>query len=87
MKSLKLLKLNQISKAELAQREMSFLLGGDCQQCACGCSGSNTYDNGGANSQNGYTYSAGWGEGGNDICACYGNSQDCVTGAGRGYAL
>jgi natural product precursor len=87
MKTIKSLKLNQISKAELKNREMNFLMGGDCKQCACGCSVASTHTNGGANATYGYTYTEGWEGGGNDTCACYGNSSNCVDGAGKGHAL
>lgn len=39
MKTLKNIKLNQFSKAELENREMNALRGGDCSGCACVCVG------------------------------------------------
>jgi len=39
MKTLKKIKLNQLSKAELENREMNALRGGACSGCTCGCSG------------------------------------------------
>lgn len=38
MKTLKNIKLNQFSKAELENREMNALRGGSCSGCVCGCS-------------------------------------------------
>lgn len=40
MKKLGKLKLNQLSKAELENREMNALRGGDCSGCTCVCMGS-----------------------------------------------
>jgi hypothetical protein len=37
MKKLGKLKLNQFSKAELENREMNALRGGDCTGCVCSC--------------------------------------------------
>lgn len=37
MKTLKNIKLNQFSKAELENREMNALRGGSCSGCVCGC--------------------------------------------------
>lgn len=65
MKTLKKLKLNQVSKANLEQQEMGKLSGGclNCgveiwPNCGCGCAyahtgGSSTSDNGGANHSGG----------------------------------
>ena len=52
-----------------------------------GCAVASTKDNGDANAKYGYTYTAGWGETGNETCACCGDAPDCVIGAGKGYAL
>lgn len=54
MKTLKRLKLNQLGKAELAEREMKTVFGG---ACGCGCCGDGTWgssiiDNSGANAAN-----------------------------------
>ena len=55
---LKRLKINQICKDSLKQREMNQLFGGGC--CACGCAGSSsTGDNFQANYNSGYPDSAG----------------------------
>lgn len=53
MKQLTRIKLNQLNKAELSERELNRLLGGDgC--CICGCRGISTnYDNGNANTNGG----------------------------------
>lgn len=55
------IKLNQLNKAELSEREMNRLLGGNgC--CTCGCRGdSNHNDNGLANAQYGYVPADGGG--------------------------
>jgi natural product precursor len=58
MKKLKKLKLNALSEANLREREMNILKGGECT-CGCGClyqnsGGSSTQDNGGANKNYGY---------------------------------
>jgi natural product precursor len=39
MKNLGKLKLNQLSKAELENREMNVLRGGACDGCTCVCMG------------------------------------------------
>jgi natural product precursor len=77
MKKLGLLKLNQISRAEMDEREMNVLLGGDCTSCACGCYVADTYTNANANNSYGYTYSAGFTGGldGNDACGCSGSTN------------
>jgi natural product precursor len=57
MKQIGKLKLNQLSKAELNEREMNLIKGG---ACGCGClyansGGSSTSSNDSANYQSGYT--------------------------------
>jgi len=48
------IKLSQLNKAELSEREMNRLLGGDTC-CSCGCFGpSGILDNGRANAVHGY---------------------------------
>lgn len=48
------IKLNQLNKTELSDREMNRLLGGN-ECCVCGCRGiSSTLDNGQANEKYGY---------------------------------
>ncbi|MFV0269567.1 MAG: TIGR04149 family rSAM-modified RiPP [Draconibacterium sp.] len=39
MKTLKKIKLNQLSKVELKHRQMNDLRGGSCDGCTCVCSG------------------------------------------------
>ncbi|HWR94935.1 MAG TPA: TIGR04149 family rSAM-modified RiPP [Flavobacterium sp.] len=39
MKTLKKIKLNQLSKAELENREMNAIRGGECFSCVCVCVG------------------------------------------------
>ncbi len=47
MKTLKKLKLNQLSKADLEKREMNALKGGnDCGYCTCSCYGGMSAYNG-----------------------------------------
>jgi natural product precursor len=58
MKKLKCLKLNQLSNANLLEREMNGLRGGECT-CGCGClyansGGSSTSSNTSANISGGY---------------------------------
>ena len=51
---LKNLKLAQLSKAELSQRELNRLIGGE-KCCICNCSGSSSsFDTHGANTKGGY---------------------------------
>jgi natural product precursor len=70
MKKIKSLKLNQIEKISLEEREMNTLLGGEC--CGCGCHGpSSLEDNRNANWYAGYSQS----QGGNVYCACWGDSE------------
>lgn len=53
MKKLSKIKLNQLNKAELSEREMNRLLGGE-NCCICGCRGSSSNgQNGQANTQGG----------------------------------
>jgi natural product precursor len=61
MKTLKSLKLNQLSKAKLKNREMNSLLGAGTPGCCnCGCGGpSSTGENMRANSKLGYTITEG----------------------------
>jgi natural product precursor len=64
MKVLGKLKLNQISKTELAQRQMAQLFGGGGSCCLCACryanyEGSSTLDNGVANRNGGVSSPAG----------------------------
>ncbi len=61
---LKKLKLVQLSKAELSQRELNRLIGGD-KCCICSCSGpSSSADNHSANTKGGYeSYGGGIGGG------------------------
>jgi hypothetical protein len=66
---------------------MNALWGGECTYCACGCYVASTAANGSANSEYGYTYTAGWGTGGDDTCACFSTDDSCVAGAGKGYNL
>lgn len=56
MKKLKSLKLNQLSKAELNQREMKYLLGGGADSSYCYCDSGTANMN--ANADYGYTESA-----------------------------
>ncbi|NHB69820.1 rSAM-modified peptide [Bacteroidales bacterium M08MB] len=69
MLTMKKLKLNQLSKAELENREMSAIKGGNC--CGCGChyegqpGGSSTTSNRDANYKYGYDS-----VGGNIDCRC-----------------
>ncbi|MDR0835307.1 MAG: TIGR04149 family rSAM-modified RiPP [Tannerella sp.] len=74
MKKLSMLKLNQLSKAELEKREMNLLMGGEC--CGCGCNGSSsTSANYTANYYAGYSQS----DGGNKVCANWGDSSSSPT--------
>ncbi len=67
MKKLGKIKLNQLNKAEMKKREMSYLIGGEC--CGCGCNGSSsTSANANANWNNGYSSSYGGGE---KRCQCW----------------
>jgi len=84
------IKLNQLSKAELNDREMDSLLGGVCYTCACGCSVAGTYANGEANAAYGYKYTKGWQEGDNDMCFCAdttNNPPSCTANSDEGYKL
>ena len=79
MKKIGNLTLAQLSKTELGKREMQSFLGGDGCGCACGCGGSSsTETNVAANFVYKYNISAGWGEGGNDACACPENNDACA---------
>ena len=61
------LKLNQLSKAELEKKEMSYIRGGDCS-CNCACGGSSsTTANSGANLSYGVSGGGSYGSGGG-IC-------------------
>lgn len=73
MKIIEKLKLNQLHKDELSEREMNFLNGGGPPgNCVCGCGGpSSTSHNMGANSKEGFTTSIGTGDG-DDACTCLG---------------
>lgn len=75
MKKLSKLRLNQISKVSLNERQMNVIRGGDpC--CGCGCHGpSSTVDNQNANAANGYGS-----VGGSTYCWCWnGSSWDSVS--------
>ena len=69
MKTLKKLKLIQLSKNELENREMGMTRGGNGSCCICGCrywddGGSSTVDNGNANNAGGLeSPGGGWGNG------------------------
>jgi natural product precursor len=70
MKTIKSLKLNQIERVALKEREMNTLLGGEC--CGCGCHGpSSNRDNAYANWGAGYSQS----QGGEQHCACWGETE------------
>jgi natural product precursor len=74
MKTIKSLKLNQIERVALKEREMNTLLGGEC--CGCGCHGpSSTNDNYTANYYAGYSQS----RGGNIVCANQGATHTSST--------
>lgn len=84
MKTLKNIKLNRLSDAELQEREMSDLKGGNV--CGCGChyensGGSSTMDNGSANV--GIGSSGGTSSGGNN--ACYTDIGGTITGTTARY--
>lgn len=69
MKRLSKLKLCSLSEANLKEKEMNVLMGGECS-CGCGClyannGGSSTGENMIANSQNGLNSSSY-----NDMCSC-----------------
>jgi natural product precursor len=87
MKKLKFLKLNQISRAEMDEREMNALLGGDgCTACNCGCYIAVTDTNMKANNSYGYTVSAGFtGYAAGNACMCQGTDgkPDCTSTVGR----
>ena len=64
------LKLDQLDKVAMGERELSQLTGGNC--CGCGCNGpSSTTDNANANWNYGYSQSAG----GEKQCACWGSGS------------
>jgi len=66
MKTIKKMKLSQLSNAELGKKELNKLKGGGC--CLCGCAyvnsgGSSTVDNAGANNSGGLQSAGGWANG------------------------
>ena len=70
MKKIGKLKLNQIEKKEMGNREMNQLTGGE--SCGCGCHGSSsTTSNANAN----WNYSYSQSGGGNTQCASWGDSS------------
>jgi len=71
MKKLEKLKLTQLSKNELEDRQMKGMLGGNC--CACACAGSSgTTMNGLFNYKSDY---GGSGSNGNCACICCGDEN------------
>jgi natural product precursor len=64
------LKLTQFSKAELKDKQMNMLLGGQC--CGCGCHGTSTnVDNQNANAKHSY----GSPEGNTFSCWCWNGNE------------
>lgn len=66
MKTLKRLKLSQLSDTEMKEREMNMLKGGTSYNCSCGClsyntGGSSTADNQKSNIDGGF-YTPGYGK-------------------------